>query len=174
MKRIISIALVALMLVALALPVVADEVNFGTNNSVTQNGEVTVTVTKDDQVDELVYKVDVEWDSLVFNYIDAIWSPDDLAYNGTWEGEKERFIKVTNSSNAPVYVSADKSGDFEVNGVKITIDNTSFTLASALTTGAAVSDSIKVTLDDENSMPTADNFTVTTITLTISKTDPNN
>lgn len=171
MKRIISIALVALMLVALALPVFADDVSFS-GDTATDSGNVTVSVTE--AAGDPVYKVSVAWNNLDFSLTGATWDADNEKYTGGTWSHTEGTITVTNSSNAKVYVSTDSAATIETMGVKITLDQTSFDLDSATDSMGTAEKSITVELDDENSAPKAANITVATITLTISKTDPNN
>jgi hypothetical protein len=135
MKRIISIALVALMLVALALPVIAalpagstissnktgDGVNHLTN-------DVTVSVTPKDTT--VYYKVDIEWGDLNFEYKNAVWNAEKGYYeSGTWD--ESSSVTVTNSSNNAITVTAALSTSGPVNGVTATLENADFILDSA-------------------------------------------
>lgn len=183
MKRIISIALVALMLVALALPVFADALPNDAKISSDKTGDgvnhltndVTVTVEKaaEEEEEVVVYKVDIVWGDLTFKYEDAVWNPDELDYSsgGNWENNNTRSVTVKNSSNAAVNVEATLATEDD-SDIIVTLDDGIFRLESAAINQGITQNSFTVTLDKENSKPPkADTMVVGTITITLSTDD---
>lgn len=178
MKRIISIALVALMLVALALPVIAALPEGSTissnkqDNHLTNDVTVTVQSTSGGEITP-VYSVYVEWNGLDFTY-NATWNAEQQKYVGSWNNDGEGTVTVTNKSNASVYITATfgDEGSIEKNGVTATLAEASeqFELISA--TAEEDEENVKskeytVTVTGE---PTVENFTVGTVEIDISTT----
>ena len=142
-----------------------------------------------------VYSVDVAWDSLVFEYQltvaeeDLVWNPDTHSYTvldeesgeyvsleeagvGAWN-DNSRDVVVTNHSNASVgvavaFTNGTKTAD-AVHNVTATVDGADTTLDSAVGTevDAAPSVTYEVSVDGEPAQFAE--FTVDTLTVTISK-----
>ena len=176
MKKIISIALAAIMLVALAVPAFAAEaITSGISGGTTGNVEVIINEKDDPSTpgDEgTTYSVNIGWNSLKFTYT-GTWDAEELAYTGTWDKNNETIV-VTNSSNAAVDVDAhfgDTKGTVtsEANGVTATLSTYDFRLNSAADAGQATSNTITVSVTGAPKVSTG--FTVGTITVALSTVD---
>lgn len=106
MKKIISLALVFVMIMSLGIAAFAADIE-ATDGSA--NGEVKATYVASNNVGGTVFSVDVEWTNLQFTYnegSEATWNATDHEYNddAVAEGwvESAEQITVTNHSNATV------------------------------------------------------------------------
>ena len=80
MKKFLSIALAALMLAALTLPMYAAEAVPVTGNTGSVNVQVTPVDDPGTPGDEsTVYSVGFDWDEMIFTY-SGTWNPTNLAY----------------------------------------------------------------------------------------------
>ena len=147
MKKIIAIALALVMTLALAVTCFA-----ATSNAVpaSQNGDVTATYNTPDAAGT-VYKVDVTFDAMTFTYTpegNGTWDPAQHKYvekaAAKWEGTGN--ITVTNHSNAAVAVTLSYAAEEGFEAATANFSKTNFTLVSAATTGAAVTDSATLTM----------------------------
>ncbi len=184
MKKILSIALVIAMMLALSVPAMAaateleDEVNASIEGKTTDNVTVKVESSTPGEDPTAIYSVEVVWESLEFVY-SGVWNADDGWYEANDEAgangwqDAEALITVTNKSNAPVDVDAHFGNAIgtvsaEMNGVTATLGNYDFQLGSASTEGATLTNQITVTVTGN---PKADQITVGTITVTLHTVD---
>ena len=115
MKKTLSLIMTTIMaLSATGLTAVAAEKQDGTAdapiNALTNYAENDVLVTYTDDDTAIVYHVEVEWESLEFEYEfqSATWNPLNHSYSdvtGEWTSETEAEITAINHSNADVTVS---------------------------------------------------------------------
>ncbi len=174
MKKIVSIVLAALMLVALALPAIAAEPVTGITGATTGDVEVLI-VPKDDPStpgDEgTTYAVALQWETLVFTYT-GTWDAEELAYTGSWDKSSAK-ITVTNSSNAAVDVDAYfdtlNNVSMTANGVTAELTHYDFRLNSAAANGTKTSGDITVSVSGAPKVTSG--FTVGTVTVAISTVD---
>lgn len=117
-KKLIALALVVAMVMGLSMTAMATESYDSLDPAVTKEGEVKISVVEG----AVVYKVDVEWDSLDFTYNFGTWKPDTHTYEDGEAGwnKTEANITVTNHSNAPVKVDATYTEKAKVDGVTVT------------------------------------------------------
>ena len=117
---------------------------------------------------ETVYKIDVEWGNLTFNYNGSTWDTSTHQYTGgNWESDTTT-VTLTNHSNAAVNYTAafDESDSVTANGVTATLTGRTGELATA--EGTAVEEAPEGTFNvSVNGTPTAGSFTVGTITITL-------
>ncbi|MBE6595579.1 MAG: hypothetical protein E7644_07250 [Ruminococcaceae bacterium] len=168
MKKIVCIALAALMMFAMSVSVFAADLAVPG----TSTGDVVVNVTTSGAAAEATYKVVVNWGDLNFEYSANTWNPDKMEYEGGWVGGVNTgTINVENRSNAKVDVEATIDNATK-NGVTATLSNYEFMLGSAaadgaITGGKGPNQDITVTV---TGTPTAQGeFTIGTITVTLSK-----
>lgn len=117
-----------------------------------------------------VYKIDIDATDAEFKYtFDSDYDTSSRTYkNGKWNKDTAN-IKVINSSNTAVNVSAKWKNNGVKNGVTGTLSNTSFDLKSAVNTPANAIPSANIGVKiDKNNVPTVyDNFTLDSVTVTI-------
>ena len=140
MKKFLTLALVLVMALTLSVSVfAASESVGGTNGLATLNqpSDISATVGVTTETATTVYRVDIEWNNMDFQYSAAYntgWDPANLVYKETAGNEwshTEATIKITNRSNADVTVSAVATpGEANVN---YTFNATETTLSSAAT-----------------------------------------
>ena len=183
MKKLLAIVLAVAMLATFAIGASAAAYDGdGLDAGATENGDVTVNVTiggstvNPDDVTK-TYSVNIAWDSMDFEFLcsvekeDLVWDPDMLAYTnmaGAWATDSANIV-VTNKSNDAVKVSASLTNDaVAVNGVTATLtgDDADVVLGSAAINAAATEHTYTVTI---GGTPTILNFTVGTVTVTVSK-----
>lgn len=130
----------------------------------------------------VVYRVDVEWDSLVFTYdfvSKPTWNPDDHTYSGestsAWQGATEATVTVTNHSNASVSTKttfADGNSSNTLKGVKVDILNgNASSLASAEDKAFNAPELVNVStikVDTTTKPTTIETFKLGTVNVTIS------
>lgn len=115
MKKFLTLALALVMALTLSATVfAASESVGGTNGLATLNqpSDITATVGITTSTAATVYRVDIEWNNMDFQYSAAYntnWDPANLEYKdsagNTWS-HTEATITITNRSNADVTVSA--------------------------------------------------------------------
>ena len=131
MKKILATVLALTMIVCMSITAFAAAVTFE-DDSATQNIAVSATYSDADTTDttEIVYSVDVEWESMNFTYqadgFRYIWNPTTFEYdavaNGTsgdgWN-KTSATITITNRSNTALTIVAntDAVSGFTVTGV---------------------------------------------------------
>ena len=176
MKKIISFALVALLMIAMACNVTAAELTTATGISGNTSGDVEIAIVpKDDPAtpgDEgTTYSVAIAWETMKFTYT-GTWDPEELAFTGTWD-KTSANITVTNSSNAAVNVDAyfDTLGTTSAtqNGVTANLTHYDFLLNSAADNGSAQSGNITVSIIGAPEV--SGGFKVGTVTVAISTVD---
>ena len=183
MKKLISLALAILMIASLALTASAatnsfDEVPVSDNNDVVINVNV-----KDGDTTEVdkVYKVDIAWEDLTFDFTLSV-NKEDLEYDevthtytnvaGSWEADLDADIVVTNHSNAAVVPTVTFVGGATTatnHNVTATITgavSNDQTLKSAEGTAAGVSNTYTVAID-RTSVPNVLGFTLAKIVVSI-------
>lgn len=197
MKKIISLILALVLVLGLAVSASAEEHTFTASgeytfehNADTDNeppytaiGDVTVTITPP-TVDP-VYKVDVVWGDLDFEYSFGTapsWDPESHTYSGGtnvgWQGATSGTVEVTNHSNAALKVSHTLTNSSLYN-VDVNTVWDKQTLKSADVTGilntpnAADSCTLTVSIiDPATTVPTSmDNFTIGKLSVVISLAD---
>ena len=181
MKKVISMILVLVLVLSMGITAFAAEVPEGESQSI----KATYSVADS----KAVYKVDIAWGGMVFNYasgMENVWNPETLKFEIAQKGEPSwtpaeeggDTVTVTNHSNAPVgikiaYTKAE-------NGVEGTLENGSFTLDSADNgvdgaAGTPTANSAKLSLSTENIPESftdgSANVTLGTITVTIKQND---
>lgn len=177
MKKILSLVLVTIMLLAMATSVSAAG-NSGTLTS-TSSKDINVKgqfVDNSVKVEKIV--VDISWDAMEFSYTrsgDYIWDADNHTYNDdnvteNWSAT-DNTVKVTNHSNVEVSVDITFSANtgYSVTG---TIANNSYTLPSAegkTTTDEGLTKISTLTLGGSLDSGTTALADVGTLTVTIAK-----
>ena len=181
MKKVISMILALVLVLSMGITAFAAEVPEGESQSI----KATYSVADS----KAVYKVDIAWGGMVFNYasgMENVWNPETLKFETAQKGEPSwtpaeeggDTVTVTNHSNAPVgikiaYTKAE-------NGVEGTLENGSFTLDSADNgvdgaAGTPTANSAKLSLSTENIPESftdgSANVTLGTITVTIVQND---
>ncbi len=169
MKKLITLAMTFIMIIVMATSSFAETV--GDGGSAT--GKVEVKINKDDV--QTVYSVDIDWGSLDFtyNFGEGTWNPADHTVTGGTPGWKnsEAKITVTNHSNAEVAIKAvfaDNQTTAELNGVTANLTNNAFQLAAGKLNKPAEADNAQTTVTVSGTPSTLDDFTVGTITVTVS------
>lgn len=180
MKKILSIVLAiaiiaAFSITAFAAPAKTDK-GLTAGETSTNTVDVKIDATSAENLDK-VYSVDVAWDSLDFTYTfdqtaENTWNPENHTYtedgnaNANWDKTTANII-VTNHSNEDVAVAA-AIDNATKNGVTTTLSNASFDLDTGvgLTYDTADSETIGVAIAGVPSVE--DEFTIGTITVTIS------
>ena len=193
MKKVLAIVLVLVLVMASVSTAFAETTTSAIKtidvSGTVDSKPVKVTIdTKDGSAD--VYHVDIEWESLVFDYDQGsvgTWNSETHGYDGAigghWEtSDFDRAITVTNHSNKSVYVSSkfENSDTVEdtlwtsTNEVKITLtklENHELTAGSLVSSGTCNCKhaDLVLTLVD-TTRPTSDSeITVDTVNITISK-----
>lgn len=181
MKRIIALALSLLLVASLGMTASAATINSVPAN---EEGDVVINVNPDgSDVTEVtkVYKVDIAWESLEFDFTLDI-AKEDLEYDesshtytnitGTWQADLDANITVTNHSNAAVtptvqFVGGGTSATNHGVTANITeaVANTA-TLASAEGTAAGVTNVYTVTIDGTTT-PNVIGFTLAKVVVSI-------
>ena len=177
MKKIISIALAVVMLLAMSVTVFAEAVPAG-NITGDTTGDVVIAIKGEGGTDPVakVYKVELAWDDLTFTYGDAVWDPASLSYiDGGWTTAADSngdgtpaTIKVTNRSNAEVTVSAEMDV-YTKNGVTASLTNANFTLTSAEGKDNSTLPTASIAVSVDGKPTTNTGFTLGTITVTLTK-----
>lgn len=181
MKKIISGVLSAALVLSMGITALAQEAGVPvTITSVTENNTSTHTV--DVKVsganEEKVYSVDVVWESTDFTYTVADngkWDPATHTYGGNtptggnWDKTSAKAT-VTNHSNAAVGVAANIDTD-TANGVtaNVGVGKNTLVTGDGLTYGNA--DKTDVTITVSGTPNTSTDFTVGTVTITLSAAD---
>ena len=178
MKKLISMILVLVLVLSMSMTAFAAEVPSG--------GTQSITATYSEVESAIVYKVDVSWGGMVFNYnsgMENVWNPDMLKFETVQKGEASwapaaqggDTVNVTKHSNASVGINITYTK--AENGVDGTLENGSFTLGSSDngvdgTAGTATSDSAKLTLSTANIPDSfkdgSTNVTIGSLTVSIS------
>ena len=181
MKKVISMILVLVLVLSMSMTAFAAEVPEGESQS--------IKATYSEAEAATVYKVDIAWGGMVFNYasgMENVWNPDTLKFETVQKGEPSwapaaaggDTVTVTNHSNAPVGI--DMAYTKAETGVDGTLENGSFTLGSADNgvdgaAGTPTADSARLTLSTENIPESftdgSANVTLGTITVTIEQID---
>lgn len=190
MKKLVSLVLALVLALAMSVTAFAGEAKtetvdnsaFGSNTHATSTNTVDVIIATGATIDR-VYSVDIKWESLEFTYdfttSNPTWDPETHDYKeeeGTtgWESD-ESSIQVTNHSNAAVEVSArfnNQTNEVTTSGVTATItSDQSFTgiLATAEDTPVIEAPNTLFGVKVKGVPEKTENFTVGTITVTISK-----
>lgn len=178
MKKVISMILVLVLVLSMSITAFAAEVPSG--------GTQSITATYSEVESAIVYKVDISWGGMVFNYnsgMENVWNPDTLKFETVQKGEASwapaeqggDTVTVTNHSNTGLLVNVAYTPAAE-NGVNGSVENGSFFVATAVDTerGNAPKGSAKLTLD-ASSVPTTWNetgaTTIGSITVTLDQCD---
>lgn len=181
MKKVISMILALVLVLSMGITAFAAEVPEGESQSI----KATYSVADS----KAVYKVDIAWGGMVFNYasgMENVWNPETLKFETAQKGEPSwtpaeeggDTVTVTNHSNAPVGI--DMAYTKAENGVDGTLENGSFTLDSADNgvdgaAGTPTANSAKLSLSTENIPESftdgSANVTLGTITVTIEQID---
>lgn len=156
MKKAISMILALVLVLSMSITAFAAEVPDG--------GTQSITATYSEVESTIVYKVDISWGGMVFNYnsgMENVWNPDTLKFETVQKDEASwapaaqggDTVTVINHSNAGVDI--DITYTKAENGVDGTLENGSFTLGSADNgtdgaAGTATSNSAKLTLSTAN------------------------
>jgi hypothetical protein len=197
MKKFFAMLLTGVLVLAVSVPVFADgnatdktesvpsDANgSSTFTSGTSQGDVVVKITDGNTVTK-VYKVDVVWGTLDFTYdftVDGTptWDVTNHKYDAASGDESEHWdktsdkITVKNHSNAAVAVSASfttesgVSASVTTNGVTATLSNNTATISTAEGTVPNSAPSQEITVGVSGIPTTTSEFTVDTITVTIS------
>ena len=141
MKKFIAIPLVAVMLAALAVPVLA-EGNSATATESTEPTPITIQGKYDgERGTATVFSVDIKWGSMRAIYSPnrtSIWNPNDLSEteitsgSNPWRWEEKKSsdslqtneIAITNRSNIPITCSFAFQSDDEFSDIKATVTST--------------------------------------------------
>lgn len=115
-----------------------------------------------------VYKIDIDATAAEFKYtFDSEYDTTSRTYkNGSWN-KTTADIKVANSSNTAVKVTAAWVNGGVKSGVTGTLTNTSFNLASGVNTSSAPSNNIKVAIGAKDIPTVYENFTLDSVRVTI-------
>ena len=117
-----------------------------------------------------VYRIDIDATDAEFKYtFDSNYDAGSRTYkNGKWNKESAN-IKVVNSSNTAVNISAKWKNNGVKNGVTGTLSNTNFNLKSGVNTPAngIPSNNIGVKIDKNNIPTVYEDFVLDSITVTI-------
>lgn len=117
-----------------------------------------------------VYRIDIDATDAEFKYtFDSNYDAGSRTYkNGKWNKESAN-IKVTNSSNTAVNISAKWKNNGVKNGVTGTLSNTNFNLKSGVNTPAngIPSNNIGVKINTSNVPTVYDDFVLDSVTVTI-------
>lgn len=179
MKKLIAMILCVLLIISMSVTAFAEEVTNTVEGDKTGTVKVQVTDENGDDFNgEATYFVEIAWTGLTFELKVA-----DPVNNITWDGSKYTItggawdtaahnVKVTNKSNAEVYVDANfatgKSSK-EQHGITATVDGVQTQLASAVN----ITPEFKVFNISLSAAPTTLpelNFDVDTITVTVKTT----
>lgn len=175
MKKLLALLLVAILALSLSLFAFADTIT-SLDVPATETGNVNVTVTDSRRPDEITptYNVVVEWGTLNFTYnITGNWDPENHKYVGNWNNTSGT-ITVTNHSDAGVDVSAafpEAQTEVTTNSVTATLGNNTFNLATAVGTAKDAAPSNTITVTITGAPDVTESYTLSTITVTISKAD---
>ena len=180
MKKILSIVLAIAMIFALSTTAFAattktDE-DLGAGATSTNAVDVIIDASSTSNIED-VYSVDVAWDALDFTYSfsdDATneWDPETHTYgdanytDANWDKTTANIV-VTNHSNEPVDVVATMDNAVKY-GVTTTLTNASFELATGEGRTPAEADNNTIVVDIKGVPTVEENFTIGTITVTIS------
>ncbi|MBQ9972861.1 MAG: hypothetical protein IJP24_04985 [Firmicutes bacterium] len=170
MKKALAILLALTLVLASAVTVFAAEF---TGLATPQHDTHDVIVTYSNTTGN-VYKVDVEWETLTFEYQKSLgtWSTTNHDYTGGSAGwvDDEKSITITNHSNATIYYQAlldNGTATKTMNAATVTLSNNTGSLATdADDTGTATCPTTTIQADITGSANS--NFTLGTVTLTIS------
>lgn len=193
MKKLLAVILalaLALSMGTAALAAEPDTIESATPDTNTAKQDVNVIV-QTSAIEE-VYSVDIEWGTLDFTYSfgdGAEWDPDTHTISGGttpgWKNDSAN-IKVTNHSNVPVSIKAKfgSADTAELNGVTATLSENTFNLAAGVLDKHDEADNHEATVkitgtpssdakDISGDQSADSNFTVGTVTVTVSKPDSN-
>lgn len=186
MKKIFALLIAVAMIASMALYAFADG-DVATSGDSNQDVQANVVDKNGDDLDdsdsdiERVYRVDIEWDSLIFVFkseqtaAELIWDTETHSYSnltGEWI-DNSRSLTLTNHSNDTVGYAANfengtKTGDVKL-GVTSKLDGTDGTLATAVGTLVEDAPSVEYTVYVEGTPFVLTEFTVDTITVVLSK-----
>ena len=171
MKKVLSLALILVLMTSLCITVLAAESVDSNNGSASIDISATY---KEGSTAEDVISVDIAWGAMTFEYAEGAegeWDPDTHAYVGAVESgwtASGNEITITNHSN--VGIRAAFSYTAAVQTVSGTFSGNALTLATAVGTArdAAPSGSVALTLGGSLTAETAGK--VGTVTISIEKT----
>ena len=175
MKKFITLAMTFIMIIVMATSSFAATVEAVGGS---ETGDVSVIINKNDV--QTVYSVDITWDSLDFtyNFGNGTWNPADhtVTAGGSagWDKPSAK-ITVTNHSNAAVDIKAVFAGDqitAEQNGVTAELSNNTFELAAGKLNAPDAAEKKETTVTIDGIPNVEDEFTVGTITVTVSAAKP--
>ena len=145
----------------------------GVDNGGSETGDVNVIIDKENV--DIVYSVDIVWESLEFTYSlgNGTWDPETHTVTGgsaDWNNSEAK-ITVTNHSNAAVDIKAvfeDETTTASKNEVTATLSNNDFQLAAGKLNDPDGAAKAQTTVTVSGTPSTEDTFTVGTITVTVS------
>ena len=170
MKKVLSLALILVLMTSLCITVLAAESVDSNNGSASIDISATY---KEGSTAEDVISVDIAWGAMTFEYAEGAageWDPDTHAYVGAVESgwtASGNEITITNHSN--VGVKATFTYAEEVNTVTGTFSNggqLSLATAVGTTRDAAPSGSVALTLGGHLTAETAGKVGMVTVTIT--------
>lgn len=180
MKKLVAILTAVVMAALLVVPSFAATSITVLPGSDNKDVIVNVLDNNDEQL-TVVYKVDVEWESLEFTFnfdgskTEVLWNPDTHQYEkdgaaatGTWDRTTAK-VTVKNHSNADVKATAlfDTAKSSTKLGVTATIAEDEQTIANAEGTAVADAPKAEYTVTVTGTPTTMNQFTVDTITVSI-------
>lgn len=184
MKKLLALILAVLMIACLGVTAFAADVDSGdikdsTGNAGSTSGDVKVNITDqdgNDYVPTIIYNVVITWDSLTFDVSaeKADWNAATLKYDLTnaTVSDATKTITVTNNSNAAVGIAAsfpDSAKTATLHDVTATLAGSDRNLESAVNRTEADTMTYTVTADGEPTSVPDMTYTISTITVTVSK-----
>lgn len=182
MKKLISLLLVVMLVVSMAVTASAaagkTEKGLNTTDKKTSTNSVDVKIDTESIAHiDAVYYVDIVWDSLDFEYSfksdeNNEWDPKNHSYGSaeytgdSWNKTAANIV-VTNHSNKAVNIAAAIDVAAK-NGVTATLSNASFGLATGEGRAPDDADAKTITVNIKGVPNTTSNFTIGTITVTVS------
>lgn len=186
MKKLVALLLAVVLTLSVSVIAFAETASGNDKATVKQQGDadadVLVKITNEDtdpedkdqnpedvDPDRATYSVEIDASGVVFTYkisdISA-YDPATHTYPGSWD-KQTGDIAVKNDSNTSITVTPAINGDATTHGVTASLvnGNTPLSLGSAVGTSAGVSGTIAVSI--EGTPDIAEDYTLTTVTLTI-------
>ena len=156
MKKILALVLALTMILSMSAFAFAETT---LTNPGSDSGHITVTVTGSTGD---TYAVVIKWENMSFEYTDAKWDADKLAYDGKWE-TTPATVTVTNNSNVAIDAVAEVTDKDANDGIIVSLTST-----APLSLGIGESDTFELTPDG---MPTnaANPDPVAVVKVTITK-----